>query len=94
VKQAQAEHQTGQLIDMKLRQIYENYIGNKLREQLQSSGYFGRPGLHSDKPYEASSGHDSGSRISGYSNLTTGVPRKIRHRKFLGLSNRPGSITL
>lgn len=79
---------------MRLRQISENLLLHKLRDQMQSSGYFNRPMLHVDKPYEASSGHDSGSRIAGGSTMPTGIPKNPRLRKYLGIANRPGSIRL
>ena len=79
---------------MKLRQISENFLIHKLREQMQSSGYFNRPMLHSDALYQASSGHDSGSRINNGSTMTTGVPKNPRHRKYLSIANRPGTIRL
>lgn len=79
---------------MKLRQISENFLIHKLRDQMQSSGYFNRPMLHSDQPYQASSGHDAGSRTSGNTSMATGVPRNPRHRRFLGIANRSGTIRL
>ncbi len=79
---------------MKLKQITESFILHKLRDQLQSSGYFNRPILQTDQPYQANSGHNAGSMAGGCTLLPTGVPHNQRHRKFLGISNRPGSIRL
>lgn len=79
---------------MKLKQISESFILQKLRDQLTSSGFFNRPVLQSTPLYQASSGHDAGSRTTGYTSLATGVPRKARHRRFLGFSQRPGAIYL
>ena len=80
---------------MKLRQINENLIMQQVRGQLQRSGpYTARPFLHSGHLYNASSGFDAGSRVAGNTSSATGVPIKPRHRKFLGLEQRPGSIRL
>lgn len=79
---------------MKLRQISENFLIHKLRDQLQSSGYFNRPIIQTDKPYEANSGHSSDSAVAGSTYMPTGVPTNPRHRRFLGLANRPNTIRL
>lgn len=79
---------------MKLRQISENLLMHKLRDELQSRGYFNKPMLHTDQQYQANSGHDSSSRIAGNTSMAIGVPKKPRHRKFLGIANRYGTIRL
>lgn len=79
---------------MKLRQISENFIMQKLRDQLQSSGYFNRPIVRTDQPFMPTSGHDSGSRIAGAISQPTGVPIKPRHRRYLGMEKRLGAIRL
>lgn len=78
---------------MKLRHINENLLAHKLREGLNSSGYFNRP-IQQIQPYDSSTGTDSGARSSGYSNLLTGIPNKQRHRHFLGFEKRLGTIRL
>lgn len=47
-----------------------------------------------DQLYNAPSGHDSGSRVEGATSQTTGVPTNIRHRQFMGMEQRPGTIRL
>ena len=80
---------------MKLNQITEGFLFQKLRDQLMSSGYFNRPILHAGGPdYQPSSGFDSGSRTSGNTSYAVGVPHKPRHRQFLGMTSRPGSIRI
>lgn len=77
---------------MKLSQINEGLILQKMYEHLKSDGYFNRP-VNNDAP-TPSSGFDTGSRVAGSTSLPTGVPHKARHRKFLGLANRPNAIIL
>jgi len=61
--------------------------------QMKSQGHFNQ--LHqSDNLYEPNSGHDSGTRAGGMTYLSTGVPHKQRHRQYLGMENRPGTIRL
>lgn len=80
---------------MKLRQISENFVGQKLREMLKGTGpYFERPGLQMQPLYDASSGHDSGARSTGGTLMPVGVPHKKRHRNALGFERRPGAIRL
>lgn len=80
---------------MKLRQINENLIMQQIRGQLLRSGpYEARPYLQTDHLYNAQSGHDAGARVAGNTFLPTGVPNKPRHRQFLGMENRPGTIRL
>lgn len=79
---------------MKLRQINENLIMQQIRGSLHGSNFFNRPFMQSQPLYQASSGHDSGSRTAGFSFLTTGVPTNPRHRRFLGFERRLGAIRL
>ena len=80
---------------MKLSQINENLIMQQIKGQLQSAGpYSARPFLHSNWLYNASSGHDMGARTAGLTMMPTGVPHNPRHRQYLGLENRPGTIRL
>ena len=80
---------------MKLNQISEGFLLQKIRDQLMSSGYFNRPTLQTGSPeYQASSGFDSGSRASGDTSYSVGTPYKPRLRQFLGMTSRPGSIRL
>ena len=80
---------------MKLQQINENLIMQQIRGQLQRSGpYAARPFLHSGLLYNPASGHDAGARNSGMTMLPTGVPNQPRHRQFLGMERRPGTIRL
>jgi len=82
------------MINMKLHQITENYISNKIREELQSSGYFNRPLAQMGQLYHGINGYDIASRAAGHTSYPSGIPSNYRHRIFLGLSNRPGSIRL
>lgn len=80
---------------MKLKQINENLIMQQIRGQLLRSGpYAARPYLRTDQLYDASRGFDAGSRAAGATVLPSGVPSKPRHRQFLGMENRPGTIRL
>ena len=80
---------------MKLRQINENLVMQQLRGQLMTSGpYFARPNLHTTATYNPYTGHDAGSRAAGFNFLTTGVPQKPAHRRFLGFEKRLGTIRL
>jgi len=80
---------------MKLRQINENLMMHQLRDQLIRTGPNAiRPSLHQGLMYNPASGNDAGARNAGATTLPTGVPHKIRHRQFLGLENRPGTIRL
>lgn len=81
---------------MKLSQINETLIAHQLGNFLKShspgspSLYFGKPTLKTTVLYNPDNGTDSGAVISSNTQNATGVPRKPRHRKFLGLSNRMG----
>lgn len=80
---------------MKLKQINENLIMQQIRGQLIANGpYTARPFLQTDHLYNAMRGHDSGSAVGGGTFLPTGVPSNPRHRQYLGMENRPGTIRL
>jgi len=80
---------------MKLRQIAENLIGQQLQSMFNSNrAYFARPGLQTSVAADAATGHDAGARNAGATSLPTGVPHKQRHRQFLGLEQRPGTLRL
>lgn len=67
----------------------------QLRKQIHSAGpYFNRPNIHTNPLYNASSGHDASARNAGLTYLPTGVPQKLRHRKYLGMERRLGTIRL
>ncbi len=77
---------------MKLRSISENFLAAKLRDALASNGYFNRPLATTDQPYMPSTGTDG--QNAGMSELPSGLPRRSRHRTYLGLEKRPGAIRL
>ncbi len=78
---------------MKLRQITENLMMQQIRGQLMRNGPYGlRSQLHTQG--NNYSGYDYGSRSAGLTMLPTGVPHKQRHRQYLGLEHRPGTIRL
>lgn len=77
---------------MKLTQISEGLTSQYLTGGLMS--YANRPFVHNNYPYMPSSGFDSGSRATSSISQATGVPHKKRHRRFLGLADRPGTIRL
>jgi hypothetical protein len=79
---------------VKLRQISEDFIGQKLRELLKSNAYFQKPSLHQTPLYDARSGHDSGAIATGMRLQPMGIPHKPRHRNILGFEKRPGTIRL
>ena len=73
---------------MRLKQIRENLAGQQLEQMFNSNGaYFSRPDLQTTPAADTDSGHDAGSRVAGDTNLPTGVPRKKRHRKFMGVAD-------
>jgi hypothetical protein len=78
---------------MKLSIISENLIELAIKNKLGSK-YFGRSSLHATPLYNPSSGHDSGSQVTGSSFLTSGVPKNPQHRKLLGFAPKKFSITL
>lgn len=82
---------------MKLCQIAEGFILQKLRDSLISQDSSNRAINRSQPLYNASSGHDSGSRSTGISSMPIGIPYKTRHRQYMGMGPlyaRPGSIKL
>lgn len=80
---------------MKLKQISENFIGQKLREMLKSTGpFFDRPRLQMTPLYNANTGHDAGAYSTGSRLMPIGVPHRPRHRNMLGFEKRPGTIRL
>jgi hypothetical protein len=80
---------------MKLRQINENLVMQQVRGQLLRSGpYATRPYFQTGQLYDASRGFDAGARMAGATYLPSGIPHKPRHRQFLGLETRPGTIRL
>lgn len=79
---------------MKLKEISEGYITQKLREGLASSVYFDKPAQKLNYLYNPNAGFTSDSISSGYTFLPTGVPNTIRKRQYLGLARRPGSLRL
>jgi hypothetical protein len=79
---------------MKLTEIAEGFLSSKLKEAYKNTESFERPFVQSNPLFNPSSGHDAGSRSTGSTSSATGIPNNMRHRKFFGLSNRPGSIVL
>jgi hypothetical protein len=77
---------------MKLADISEGYLSQKLQEKFTSSNYFDRPLYRTDQLYNPSSGFTSDSRTSGDVNYKTGVPKTIRQQQYMGLVRRPYSL--
>jgi hypothetical protein len=78
---------------MKLELLNE---GDFMRALQHASGAsYGRKSLLglSSKDVKPENGEDFGSRVAGFTSQPTGVPRKPRHRKFLGVSTRQFSLT-
>ena len=76
---------------MKLSNILESFIGEKIRETLKSTDYFDRPLYQSDPaPVQMGSLDGNNSLVTG----STGIPAKQRHRQYLGMEKRPGVIRL
>lgn len=76
---------------MKLRDILEGLMSHSISGL---SSYANRPFLHQNYPNLPSAGFDQGSRASSSLSQPTGVPKKPRHRRFLGMADRPGTIRL
>lgn len=76
---------------MKLKAIREGLMSNSISGLMS---YANRPFLHQNYPNLPSAGFDSGSRASSSLSQPTGVPRKPRHRRYLGMADRPGTIRL
>lgn len=79
---------------MKLRDINENLIGQKLREISQDMKLFRRPDLHKIPLYNAEQGTDSGSRVAGSTSYPTGIPVKKRHRQYFNMSTGPEEVNI
>lgn len=79
---------------MKLQQINENLLANQLGQALHGANFFNRPFQHTQALFGPASGHDSGARTAGFSQLVTGMPTNPRHRHFLGFEKRLGAIRL
>lgn len=77
---------------MKLREIREGLQSHFLNGGLMN--YMNRPFLHVNYPSLPSAGFDPGSRASSSLSQATGVPKKSRHRRYLGMADRPGTIRL
>tara|TARA_R110000868_G_scaffold150227_5_gene373263 strand:+ start:9358 stop:10578 length:1221 start_codon:yes stop_codon:yes gene_type:complete len=80
-------------LEIALRQISENELANKLDKKLHGSGYLNRPAIQTQALYDPANGSDSGSRTAGDTQMATGVPKKPRHREFLGFEKR-NNVTL
>jgi hypothetical protein len=81
---------------MKLKEITENYMSQKMRDAIISS-----KALHDralpvayDAPYEPTSGHTAIDAAANTVSQASGVPAKPRHRRFFGMETRPGTIRL
>lgn len=80
---------------MKLRQISEYKLKDiKSPHPDSTSLYFMRPAQQLSSLYNPLSAHDAGARVSGDTQYSTGIPHKPRHRAFLGMEKRLGSIRL
>jgi hypothetical protein len=62
----------------------KNILANRLNNKFKRSNYFRRPKIQTQVAYDQDRGIDSGSATSGGSMMTTGIPIKPEHRKFLG----------
>lgn len=79
---------------MKLNNIYENIIGQKLRDISRDTKLFRRPELHKIPLYDAEQANDSGARATGNTSYPTGIPTKKRHRKYFNMSVGPEEVNL
>ena len=70
---------------MRLRAIDEGFMAQKIRETLRGDNELG----FTSRLPQPSSGHDSGSRVTGSTSMPTGVPIKPRHRKYFGMDTKP-----
>lgn len=82
---------------MKLSQIStakisESLLGIKMREALMSNNYFNRQQVNLPSS-DGQAGIDNPPENAA-STAPTGIPAKPRHRKFLGMEQRPGSIRI
>jgi hypothetical protein len=79
---------------MKIRQIYENLLNQKLRELSQDTGFFQRPAVNSIPLYDAERGFDSDSRATSNTTGKKGIPTSKRHRKFFNISIGPEEMSV
>lgn len=79
---------------MKISQINENLLSQKLRELSQDTGFFQRPAINNTPLYDAERGFDSDSK--GTSDLTgkKGIPTSKRHRKYFNISVGPEEMSV
>jgi hypothetical protein len=75
---------------MKLSLLSEADFLTALKKSIGKT-YFERPGLHTILPQDGNRGNDSGSRAQGFNYLTTGTPRKGKHRRYFGIA-APNSL--
>ncbi len=78
---------------MKLSWINESLMGIQIRNALSSSNFFNRPMVQTDQPFEATTGNSNPNGEEAPV-TNTGIPKKQRHRSYLGLEMRPGTIRL
>jgi len=79
---------------MRLKQIYEGYASQKMREMGNTDLFFQRPSVQLSSLYRPEAGQSSSATVAGSTSYPTGVPKDIRKRQYLGLSRRPGTIRL
>jgi hypothetical protein len=70
--------------------LNEGFLGQKMREVLNSENYFNSGRQPSG--FNPSSGFDMGNSQKGDTSYSTGVPVSERHRQFFGMGNRPYTI--
>jgi len=74
---------------MKLKQIKESFLSNKIREIQQTEPLFRRPSIQSVPLYDADRGFDADSRATSGTSQKSGIPLKRRQRKFFNMSIGP-----
>lgn len=79
---------------MKLKQINENLLSQKLRELSQDTGFFQRPAVNSTPLYDADRGFDSDSRATSDVTGKKGIPTSKRHRKYFNISIGPEEMSV
>jgi len=86
---------------MKLRDIAENFLMNKMRSEMQCDPDIVKPYYNAGSPLynpyaSVTSGTGSGFMTPGTMPIGTpdNIPNKPRHRQFFGFQARPGTITL
>ncbi len=78
---------------MKLSLIASENIINKVADKkLHGSRLLNRAALHTRKPYDGNSGHDSADRATGTTYLPSGIPHKKRHRTYFGVSKKGNQL--